>query len=158
MASDTSDDEEAVITIAPMPNKAQAARVDSRILDDSDHDSEEVTDDDTEDDEDGEGPRLKTRVIVKPPTVSDPLKYQGIPVSTTVEEILEQLEDFAGERWYRVLYEDGREEEVSREAFSFSPVFRMEFGRSPSSLLICHPAGNCVFIGSENGSFVMPTD
>lgn len=51
-------------------------------------------------------------IVVQPPQSFDRSMYQSFPAETTVGDVLEQLEDRHGETWYRIVFEDGREEEV----------------------------------------------
>lgn len=54
----------------------------------------------------------------------DPKEYQPYQGDTTVDAILEEIEGPDDERWFRIEYEDGEEDEVSEsllKAVSFSP-------------------------------------
>jgi chromodomain-helicase-DNA-binding protein 4 len=55
--------------------------------------------------------RSVVAVVVPPPT--NPWEYQPFTGNTTVDSVLEDFEDSDGQRYYKIEYEDGEQNEVS---------------------------------------------
>jgi hypothetical protein len=61
----------------------------------------------------GEVTMDKVTIEVRVPLPERPWEYLRIPEEDIVEAVLEEVEHSSNELWYKIAFEDGREEEVS---------------------------------------------